>query len=105
MKTTSATMDTVSNEVCLSNRRFRELFTQHTGFGPNLYKKLMRFNRATSQLNRFPQASLTEVAVSNDYFDQSHFIKDFKNFSGLTPSQYIIHKAGSADFYNYSIPQ
>jgi AraC-like DNA-binding protein len=105
MKATSTGMDSLSNEVCLSNRRFRELFSYHTGFSPNFFKKLMRFNRATSDLAKTPVTSLTDVALSNGYFDQSHFIKDFKCFSGLRPSEYLNLKVGSADFYNYRIPQ
>jgi len=35
-----------------------------------------------------PDADLTELAHECGYFDQAHFIKDFKGFAGRTPSQY-----------------
>jgi AraC-like DNA-binding protein len=35
-----------------------------------------------------PEADLTEVAYECGYFDQAHFIKDFKTFAGKTPSEY-----------------
>jgi AraC-like DNA-binding protein len=89
---------TMSDRVCLSPRRFRELFSNQTGFSPAYYKKLIRFNKSSKQING---TSLTEVALSNGYYDQSHFIKDFKHFSGLTPSTYLQLKLNSADFYNY----
>ena len=89
---------TISDKVCLSPRRFRELFSNQTGFSPAYYKKLIRFYKSSKQING---TSLTEVALSNGYYDQSHFIKDFKHFSGLTPSTYLQLKLKSADFYNY----
>ena len=93
-------LKSLSEEVCLSPRRFRELFTNQTGFSPSYYKKLIRFYKTSKQING---ASLTEVALSNGYYDQSHFIKDFKHFSGLTPSIYLQLKLNSADFYNYDL--
>ena len=93
-------LNSMSDKVCLSPRRFRELFSNRTGFSPVYYKKLVRFYKSSNQING---KSLTEVALSNGYFDQSHFIKDFKHFSGLTPSTYQRLKLNSADFYNYNL--
>ncbi len=97
------TMDDLSNEVCLSPRRFRELFSEHVGFSPSFYKKIVRFNKAAKQIAARYQKSLTDVALENNYFDQSHFIKDFKFFAGVTPSQFLKHKANSTDFYNFNL--
>jgi AraC-like DNA-binding protein len=93
-------LNKLSDKVCLSPRRFRELFSNQTGFSPAYFKKLIRFYRSSKQING---KSLTEVALSNGYYDQSHFIKDFKHFSGLTPSTYLQLKLNSADFYNYDL--
>ena len=96
-------VDQISNAVCLSPRRLREIFCKQTGFSPAFYKKTMRFNKACSQLVENQDVSLTDVAYANNYFDQSHFIKDFSFFAGITPSQFLRQKAKSADFYNFDI--
>jgi AraC-like DNA-binding protein len=48
----------------------------------------MRFQRSITLLKERSGASLTDIAYSLDYFDQSHFIHDFKRFSGVSPKIY-----------------
>ncbi len=103
-KLDSPSVDFLSDAVCLSTRRFRELFSAHTGFSPGFYRKTVRFNKASAQMVKQPNLSLTEVALANYYYDQSHFIKDFKLFSGITPSQFLKQKAKTSDFYNFDMP-
>ncbi|MTI40891.1 helix-turn-helix domain-containing protein [Fulvivirga lutimaris] len=103
-KTDAPSMDYLSDAVCLSSRRFRELFSTHTGFSPSFYKKVVRFTRATKQMMQHQHTSLTDVALENSYYDQAHFIKDFKSFSGITPSQFLKQKSKTSDFYNFNLP-
>jgi AraC-like DNA-binding protein len=51
--------------------------------------KLVRHLRAVNAINNADINNLTSIAYEFGYFDQSHFIRDFKNFSGITPSEYI----------------
>ena len=96
-------IDDLSDEVCLSPRRFRELFSERIGFSPSFYKKIVRFNNAVKQMAAKHNTNLTDVALENSYYDQSHFIKDFKFFAGITPSQFLKHKANTTDFYNFNL--
>jgi AraC-like DNA-binding protein len=102
-KSPSQTMDSLSKSVCLSPRRFRELFSDQTGFSPSFYKKIIRFTKATRQMSKHPDIPLTQVALTNGYYDQAHFIKDFRFFAGITPSQFLKLKAKTTDFYNYNL--
>ena len=63
----------------------------------------MRFKKAYAQLEHGQFNNLTEVALVNNYYDQAHFIKDFKHFSGLTPQQFNKTKSSRSDFYNFLI--
>ena len=103
LNTCEYSIDQLSHAICLSPRRFREIFSEQTGFSPAFYKKTARFNQACRQLVKSQDISLTNVAYSNNYYDQSHFNKDFSFFAGITPSQFIRQKAKSADFYNFDI--
>jgi AraC-like DNA-binding protein len=71
----------------ISSRYLRKLFLQYTGVTPKLYNKINRF-QLSLQLITKNQSSLTSIAYDCGYFDQSHFIRDFKFFAGIAPSAY-----------------
>ena len=97
-------MEKLSDLVCLSSRRLRKLFSEQTGFSPGYFKKLSRFNSATKQLEKEDFDKLSDVAFDNKYYDQAHFIKDFRHFSGLSPKDFLKQKADSSEFYNFLLP-
>ena len=74
--------------VGLSARRFIELFRRYIGVTPKLYCRIRRFQRALGELHRIKQMDWSAFALECGYYDQSHFIRDFRQFSGLTPSAY-----------------
>ena len=72
----------------ISSRYLLKLFVQHTGLTPKLYSKISRFQHSLRLVTK-RHASLTSIAYDCGYFDQSHFIREFKTFTGLTPSGYL----------------
>lgn len=71
----------------LTPRYLQKLFLQYTGVTPKLYHKINRFQRSLSLVTK-KENSLTSIAYDCGYFDQSHFIREFKSFTGITPSHY-----------------
>ena len=96
-------MDDISTKVCLSTRSLHNLFLKHVGMSPSYFKKITRFNLAANSILNDSTKRLSDVAASFGYFDQSHFIKDFKHFAHISPSEFINLKAKCSDFYNYSL--
>ncbi|RKN77021.1 helix-turn-helix domain-containing protein [Ulvibacterium marinum] len=94
-------MDKLSSVLCLSSRGLRKMFSQHIGMSPKYYSKMVRFNNAASQMLKSPEDKLTAIATDFGYFDQPHFIKDFKHFSGVSPSHFLNIRSNSTDFYNF----
>ncbi len=71
----------------LSLRQFERKFKEFSGFSPKLFLRITRFN---SLLNTsFYDKPLSEIAYEYGYYDQSHFIHDFQQFSGLNPKEYF----------------
>jgi AraC-like DNA-binding protein len=70
-------------ECCLSQKQFERRFTAYTGFNPKMYSRIIRFEAAFWNCRRYD--SLTEAAYAHGYYDQAHFIHDFKQFSGYPP--------------------
>lgn len=71
----------------ISTRYLNQLFSQYTGLAPKLFCKINRFQYSLNLLNTNTQ-KLTGVAYEAGYFDQSHFIREFKLFTGITPTSF-----------------
>lgn len=65
-------------------------FSKYLGKTTKQVIKLIRFQEILQDLGRNKNVSLTECALRNGYFDQSHFIKDFKTYSGYTPKDFLV---------------
>jgi AraC-like DNA-binding protein len=82
------TVACVADQLSLTPRRFIQLFSEETGFTPKLYCRIMRFQAAIRQAGAGSDINWSAVAADCGYFDQAHFIHDFKSFAGLRPTDY-----------------
>ena len=71
----------------ITSRYLQKLFAQHTGLTPKLYSKINRFQNSLVLVAQ-KNTPLTSIAYECGYFDQSHFIREFKSFTGQTPSSF-----------------
>ena len=78
----------VTDAVGMSARRFIQLFSDEVGLTPKLYGRVRRFHAALQRLAREPDVDWTDLALDGGYYDQAHFIHDFRAFSGLSPTAY-----------------
>lgn len=86
----------MASECNLSVRQIERDFQSLSGFSPRLFSKLTRFR---ALVENFPGKtnSIADLAYEFNYYDQSHFINDFKRFTGLSPTQYIKDREGVQD--------
>jgi AraC-like DNA-binding protein len=73
-----------------TNQTLRTHFIQQVGISPKDFTSISRFQYAASLLNHSlsDNRSLTDIAISAGYYDQAHFIKTFKEITGIAPGQY-----------------
>ncbi|HAS43325.1 MAG TPA: hypothetical protein DCS93_22790 [Microscillaceae bacterium] len=83
------TLAEISRKTGYSQRYFIQLFKQHMGIAPKKYQRLHRFQQALAHLNQTPQASFADLVYQCHFYDQAHFINEFKHFTQLTPGQYL----------------
>jgi AraC-like DNA-binding protein len=76
----------VLDSLHISERQFERRFTQTVGLSPQAYIRVKRFNEAIRLIKTRQFARLTDVAAVLNFSDQSHFIRDIKAFSGMTPT-------------------
>ena len=77
----------VSERTKISPRYVHQLFSQYTGLTPKLFCQISRFQYSL-QLMQGGDKKMTSVGYDSGYFDQSHFIREFKSFTGLTPASF-----------------
>ncbi|RYG50348.1 MAG: AraC family transcriptional regulator [Chitinophagaceae bacterium] len=81
---------------CMGERQLERVFLQTTGMSPKLFSRITRFRHA---INISAESlSLTARAADAGYYDQSHFIRDFKTFSGYNPHEYFCGELGPDHF-------
>jgi AraC-like DNA-binding protein len=71
----------------ITPRYLHKLIFQNTGLSPKSFDKINRFQLSLRLMAK--NKPLTAVAYDCGYFDQSHFIRDFKSFTSVTPSAYL----------------
>jgi AraC-like DNA-binding protein len=88
-------MDALADHVNLSQRQIERLYQQQVGLSPKFYSRLLRIEAARRALKQ-PQQSLTDLGIQMGFYDQSHFIREFKAIIGMTPSAYLEHSLANA---------
>jgi AraC-like DNA-binding protein len=83
------TIADVTERVGLSPRRFIQLFSDQVGLTPKLYCRVRRFQEVLRTIQTKREVDWADVAVACGYYDQAHFIADFRAFSGLNPTTYL----------------
>ena len=79
----------VQDELYVTERTFQRMFEDKVGISPNQYRRIAQFNSAFQQLNHLQFKLFSDIAFNNEYADQSHFIRAFKEFTNMTPKEYL----------------
>ena len=79
----------LQSELYVTERTFQRMFERNVGVSPNQFRRICQFNNAFQQLNRDRTKSLTEITFCNGYADQSHFIRSFREFTNVSPTEYL----------------
>ncbi|WCO00811.1 AraC family transcriptional regulator [Psychroserpens ponticola] len=84
-------------------RRLEQRFKNEIGISPKLFLRTCRINAVIEKMKENTNQSLTQLALEYNYFDQSHFIKDFKQFTGCNPSQFLKSINPDGDILNLRV--
>jgi AraC-like DNA-binding protein len=79
----------VQKELHITERTFERSFEKNIGIGPNLYRRICQFNAAFQQFNNRKFNKISDLAFEHGFADQSHFTRSFKEFTNLTPRDYL----------------
>jgi AraC-like DNA-binding protein len=76
----------LNEKLFISQSPFEKRFRKVVGTTAKKFASIVRFNSVLDNMNE--PKSLTEICYENNFFDQAHFIKDFKQFTGDTPENF-----------------
>jgi AraC-like DNA-binding protein len=80
--------DALLKQLQLSERTLERRFKQSIGVSAKLFSRICRFQESLNQLRKNNYLKLSDIAYENGYSDQSHFIRTFKEFTGVSPFDY-----------------
>ena len=92
-------VDHICKEVGMSYKTMERKFNLYIGYSPKELCNIIRFRKAFYQYSSFAFPDFMEIVHSNGYFDQMHFIKDFKFYTGRTPMN--LHKIMRSEDHQY----
>ncbi|HEY5771513.1 MAG TPA: helix-turn-helix domain-containing protein [Chitinophagaceae bacterium] len=82
-------LSAILNNLDLNERTFQRTFKKYVGVTPNQYRRICQFQVSFDQLRGKGFNKLTDIAYDNGFADQSHFIRSFKEFTQITPNDYL----------------
>lgn len=84
---------------CLSQKQYNRIFYDFVGLHPKEFLKIVRLQYVFHHHKYNQSETLTELAYSCGYYDQAHFVNDFKSLTGLTPGQCFAECNSESDYF------
>ncbi|WP_247237429.1 helix-turn-helix domain-containing protein [Telluribacter sp. SYSU D00476] len=81
-------MDWLARQACLSRKQFYRKFVERMGVSPKFYSRIVQFDNAVKMKNAHPEKDWLSIALDLGYYDYQHLVRDFREFTHLTPSAF-----------------
>ncbi|MFN8344082.1 MAG: helix-turn-helix domain-containing protein [Spirosomataceae bacterium] len=95
---TTTQIQQLAEKTGYSHKHFLSLFAKYVGLSPKPFLRVIKFQHTLQSIEQATVPNWSQLALDCGYYDQAHFINDFRAFSGLTPKEYMAQKG---DYFNY----
>ncbi len=89
---TDKTIKQISDKCGYSQKHLIHLFKKHLGLTPKALQKIQRFQQVLIEIENSNSINWTQLSLDCGYYDQAHFINEFKHYTGLNPEKYMTEK-------------
>jgi AraC-like DNA-binding protein len=93
-------IEEITQQSASSRRHLVRLFHEQVGLSPKTFLRIFRFHQVVLAIKTNPNPSFQDVLYVYGYYDQSHFIRDFKALMGQLPSQFASEERAIVDYLN-----
>ena len=90
----------LAETACLGYKQFKRIFSEYVGINPQDFFRIVRFQRSLSLLSRKPNMNFTHLAYECGFYDQSHLIHEFKNFTNYNLGNYLTNNSPYSDYFS-----
>ncbi len=98
------TVKELASKLNISDRQIERKFKEQIGISPKMFSRLTRINYVFKLLRTSPELNWQDVIFLCGYYDQAHFIRDFKEISGESPNVFLSRKANTpTEFYQEAV--
>lgn len=91
----------LADTACVSPKQLSRIFMEYVGSSPKEFMRIVRLQRALFLMQRNPGIPFVQLAYACGFSDQSHMIRDFRQFSGYTPGEYLQVCAPYSDYFSF----
>lgn len=92
-------MDYLASHACFSRKQYERMFTENIGLTPKQFMRVVRFQYAIYRRSADKNLTLTSLAYECGYYDQSHMINEFREFSGVAPREFFASCEAMSDYF------
>ena len=92
----TSSIENIADQLNISRRSFERKFIHSVGITPKQYSRIVRFLHVKHLLRKHQDIPIIDLALDAGYYDQAHFCREFKEFTGMTP----LMKRSMTHFYN-----
>jgi AraC-like DNA-binding protein len=93
---TTVDIGEIVEETGYSHRHFIQLFRRSVGLSPRMYTRLLRFQKTLKHGYDKTRGRWIDVALEAGYADQAHFNREFRELTGISPTEYLINRTGES---------
>ena len=97
-------MEMLASSFRISERQLQRRFKKQVGVPLKRYERISRFELALNLLATAGYSKLTSIAFELGYADQSHFIKEFQEFAGMSPYNFVRNKSVGTESSSFLYP-
>lgn len=85
----NCSIDVLSKTLEMSRQHLNRIFTEAVGLNLKTFARIVRLQSALKRARRSPSKDWVDLALESGYYDQAHFISDFKILTGTTPTKFF----------------